>query len=103
MREKHERSQGLKQFLLMGDVSKAHRRVKVKEEDWGYQACRLHPGKVWVNCVGTYGIASAGYWWGRLAAGLLVRLFYYLVGGTGDQDMFLYSDDFLITAGSQER
>ena len=94
MREKHGERQGLRQFLLMGDVSKAHRRVKVRKQDWGYQACRLHPGRVWLNCVGTYGISSAGYWWGRLAAGALVRLFYYLVSGVGDQDMLLYSDDF---------
>ena len=66
MREKHEMNSGNKQFLLMGDVSKAHRRVKVRKQDWGFQACRLRPGKVWLNCVGTYGIASAGYWWGAL-------------------------------------
>ena len=29
----------------------------------------------------------------------MVRLFYYLVSGEGDQDMLLYSDDFLMTAG----
>ena len=37
-----------------------------------------------------------------MAAGVLVRLFYYLVTGSGDQDMLLYSDDFLITAGRKE-
>ena len=60
MREKHGQRRGVKQFLLMDDVSKAHRRVKVREQDWGCQACRLHPGKVWVSCVGTYGIGYAG-------------------------------------------
>ena len=101
MREKYGRRFGLRQLLLMGDVSKAHRRVKVREQDWGYQACRLHPGKVWVNCVGTYGIGSAGYWWGRLASGMLVRLFHYLTSASGNQDMLLYSDDFLMTAGTK--
>ena len=32
---------------------------------------------LWVNCVGTFGIGSAGYWWGRVGA-LLVRLSHYL-------------------------
>ena len=46
MREKYERNNGNKQFLLMGDVSKAHRRIKVRKQEWGFQACRLRPGKV---------------------------------------------------------
>ena len=46
MREKYEQNAGVKQFILMGDVSKAHRRIKVRKQDWGYQACRLSPGKL---------------------------------------------------------
>ena len=76
MRERQEDYGGARQFALLGDVSKAHRRVVVRRADWGLQACRLSPGSVWVDCVGTYGIGSAGYGWARLAAGLLVRLFY---------------------------
>ena len=49
-----KKSSGNKLFAIAGDASKAHRRVKIKREDWGFQACRIHPGKVWVNTVGTY-------------------------------------------------
>ena len=31
---------------IIGDAQKAHRRVKVRKEDWVYMACRL-TGKVW--------------------------------------------------------
>ena len=59
-RERQERRGGAKMFAVIGDASKAHRRIKVKEEDWGYQACRREPGRVWLNTVGTYGLALAG-------------------------------------------
>ena len=72
MAERVER--GLKSFSLLTDVSKAHRRVKVREADWGYQACSLAPGRIWVNKVNTYGIGCAAYWWGRVGAAILVRL-----------------------------
>ena len=45
---------------IIGDAQKAHWRVKVRK-DWVYMACRLVPGKVWLNKVGTCGFASAGY------------------------------------------
>ena len=82
----------------MGDVSKAHRRVKVRREDWGWQACRLEPGRVWLNCVGTYGISSAGYWWARLSGAILVRLFYYILSSSGGQEALLFADDLLMVA-----
>ena len=34
--------------------------------------------EVWLNKVGTFGVGSAGYWWGRAGAALL-RLAHYLV------------------------
>ena len=88
-----------KQFLVAGDVSKAHRRVKVRREDWGLQACRLKPGMVWLNCVGTYGVTSAGYWWARLAASTLVRFFYYILASSGAPDCLLFADDLLVILG----
>ena len=80
LREWQERRGGAKMFAVIGDASKAHRRIMVKKEDWGCQACRLEPGRVWLNTVGTYGLASAGYYLARLASGVVVRLFYYLLG-----------------------
>ena len=73
-------AEGRKSFALAGDVSKAHRGIKIRREDWGFQACRLRPGKVWVNKVGTYGMGSAAYYWARAAGALLVRLVHYLAG-----------------------
>ena len=53
-------------FMLKGDISKAHRRVRVRRTDWGRQACRLEEqGDIWLNMVGTFGIASVGYYWSR--------------------------------------
>jgi hypothetical protein len=80
-------------FGIQGDVSKAHRRYVHKQRDWGMLGCRtgvrpdLPTGpfspahlaiiksirlrdKIWLNRVGTFGTGCAGYWWGRLAAGL---------------------------------
>ena len=91
-------SAGVKSFGIMGDVSKAHRRVKVREQDWGYQACQLEAGKIWINKVGTYGIASAGYWWARFAAATLVRLCHYLAGNRHLLDILLYVDDHIMLA-----
>jgi len=88
-------ARGLKSFAILGDVSKAHRRIKVKKEDWGLQACQLDPGTVWVNTVGTYGMGSAAYYWARFGAGVLVRLPHYVAGKEDSLEILLYVDDFL--------
>ena len=92
---REKRDAGSKTFMVLADVSKAHRRIKVKEADWGYQACRTREGRVWLNTVGTYGLAPAGYYWGRLAAAVIVRLPYYLVGHSWGAEFLLYADDWL--------
>jgi hypothetical protein len=89
---------GVKSFAIMGDVSKAHRRVKIQEQDWGYQACQLEPGKIWINKVGTYGVTSASYWWARFAAASLVRLCHYVAGNQHPLDIMLYVDDHIMLA-----
>ena len=94
-------SAGAKRWALGGDVSKAHRRVKVREEDWGFQACRLDAGRVWVNTVGTYGMTSASYWWTRVAAGAIVRLFHYITWPSFRLELLLYVDDSLFTSHDQ--
>ena len=50
-------------FGLTGDVARAHRLVRVAEEDWGLQACKtgVRPDRIWINTVGTFGIGSAAY------------------------------------------
>ena len=101
MKERHSDSGGGSQFLLVGDVSKAHRRIQIRRQDWGWQVCRIEAGKTWVNCVGTYGVASAGYWWGRLASSLITRLFYLILSASGAQDSLLFADDILMVAGRE--
>jgi hypothetical protein len=92
-------------MALLCDVSKAHRRVKIRREDWGFQACSLvyenckddDEGEflldtVWVNTVGTFGMSSAAYWWGRLL-GALIRCIYGLLGKEYPLDILAYADD----------
>ena len=77
-------------FILKADVTKAHRRIKVKRKDWKYQVAKLD-GKYRVNKVGIYGMSSAQLYWGRMAA-LLLRILYALFP-TLDWG-FVYVDDF---------
>ena len=69
-------------FALACDVSQAHRRYVHREEDWGLLACRASdddPANLWINRTGTFGVGSAGIWWGRLIAAL-GRMTAYLSG-----------------------
>ena len=79
-------------FGLKADVSKAHRRVWVARQDHGLQACKTSPGRIWLNQVGTFGVGSAGYWWGRLgaSAGRLILSFM----GRENFFLLLFADDF---------
>lgn len=47
---------------------------------------------LWVNCVGTFGVGSAGYWWGRAGA-CLTRLGHVLIGHDHAIWSLLYSDN----------
>ena len=94
-------------FALGADISKAHRRVKHKKEDWGLLACRdgsVEEGaaqEVWINKVGTFGIGSIAYWWMRLMSALgrfvnklaLDEEFYAL----------LFADDLKLLAAGESR
>ena len=62
-------------FQMVADISKAHRRVKHRRSDWGLLGCQSiaggeGEGSVWVNKVGTFGVSTASYWWGRLASAI---------------------------------
>ena len=78
--------------MLKLDISKAHRRIRVLQKDWKYIAARIM-GEIWLNLCGTYGVASAQQYWGRMAA-LILRLIYY----TFPQILwaFVYVDDFIV-------
>jgi hypothetical protein len=49
---------------LKFDVTKAHRRIRIQRKDWKYITA-VTKSNVWVNKVGTYGVASAGADWPR--------------------------------------
>ena len=116
-REKAYLLNGFKQrgqigLSLLCDVSKAHRRVKIKRRDWGWQACTLEDltklegealeqAEVWFHKVGTFGMASASYWWGRLGA-IIIRLLYILLGPAHRLDTLLYADDLELIAECKE-
>ena len=89
-------------FCICGDVAKAHRRVRIRASDHGYQCCRLEPGTVWVNGVGTYGLGSAAYWWSRVAGALMVRLLHHVLGHETFIELLLFADDELFAADSRD-
>ena len=51
---------------------------------------------IWLNKVGTFGFASAGYWWGRSGAAVF-RLAHHLLGYEYALWALLYSDDGWLT------
>ena len=97
MREKA--TTGLRTFALTADVTEAHRQVPIAECDWYLIGCQVRPGStVYVNKVGTLGVASASYYWSRVASAI-GRLAQYLVGHATDTWHMLVADDFLLEAG----
>ena len=86
---------------VLYDVSRAHKLIPVREEDWGFQAFRLpgegHKDRVFVHTRGTFGIASAAYWWQRLAANV-VRLCHRLGGRSLGLLHLLFADDGWLTS-----
>ena len=55
---------GVPYHAAVADVREAHRQIHVDPQDAPLQSCQLEPGgPVFVNMVGTNGVASAGYWW----------------------------------------
>ena len=84
--------------LFKSDVSKAHRRIKVLKKHWKYMVAKIKD-KFWVNKVGTYGVASAQLYWGRLAA-ILTCVSYHI------SETFLwvlvFVDDFMALMPAQQ-
>ena len=87
-----QRSLGKISLAILADASKAHRRVIIQPKERGFLGCRTRPGRVWYNCVGTFGLSSASYWWSRVS-GAIFRLVYALLGGEHMFDFLLFADD----------
>ena len=64
----------IEKSILKLDISKAHRRIKILRKDWKYIAAEVD-GEIYLNLVGTFGVASAQWYWGRMAA-LILRILY---------------------------
>ena len=79
VREVRETGESL--FTLSADISAAHRRVKIRREDWRLLAWRSESSSkvIWINKVGTFGISSAPIWWSRLFS-LVGRLVMRVMG-----------------------
>ena len=90
-------------FSVNADRTKAHRRVKVRPADWGVQACKTSSSSkvVWLNKTGTFGVASAAYWWSRLM-GLLGRHAINLLGNSW-VFILIFVDDLHIASGGRQR
>ena len=81
---------------LLYDVKGAHRLLPVRQEDWGLQAFRmpgaLDQGMVYLRKRGTFGIASAAYWWQRCIA-TMIRTGHRLCGRELEIYHLLFADD----------
>ena len=91
---KNLEDQGSIAVAVLSDVSKAHRRFKHCSEEHGYLACQINKGDnhIFVNKVGTFGISSAAYWWGRVF-GATGRATHYLLGPLWTLELLAYADD----------
>ena len=86
-------------FALSADVTEAHRQVPIHPDDWHFLGCQVKPGgDVFVNTVGTFGVASSSYYWSRVA-GSIGRLLQYLSGHSSTSWHMLVADDYLLESG----
>ena len=80
-------------------ITEAHRQVPIHPDDWHFLGCQVKPGgDVFVNTVGTFGVASASYYWSRVA-GSIGRLLQYLSGHSSTSWHMLVADDYLLESG----
>ena len=97
--EKEERNEVVRLSILY-DIARAHKLVPVREQDWGLQAFRLPgeaSGDVFVHTRGTFGVASAAYWFGRVI-GVVVRSCHRIMGRYMGLLPLIYADDGWLTA-----
>ena len=97
MREKSQVEE--KTFALTADVSEAHRQIPIAPQDWHLLGCQVRGGSsVHENTVGTFGVASASYYWCRTAAAF-GRLSQYFGGNAARTWHMVVADDFHLEAG----
>lgn len=92
----------VQKLLVAFDIKSAHRLIPIQEEDWGLQAFKLDDtDEVFLNRVGTFGITTASFWWGRLAA-TLFRTFHRVIPRHSLFYLLLFADDGLALVGGEE-
>ena len=98
--EEKRECQEVVRFSVLYDIARAHKLIPVREEDWGMQAFRLpgeETGDIFVHTRGTFGIASAAYWFGR-SIGVAVRSCHRVMGRYMGLLHLIYADDGWLTA-----
>ena len=100
----HSQSQGYGVVLsIAADIMKAHRRFLHAPEDHGLLGCKADSTSdtVWINRVGTFGVACAALHFGRLA-GLLFRMVMRILK---NQPCFqlLFADDLKLVVGGDTK
>ena len=83
--------------VTTGQVGGARPRLKPRMEDLPNDVL---DELVWLNTVGTFGVGSAGYWWGRAGAAIM-RLTHYALGYSHAIWALLYSDDGWLVGRSE--
>ena len=100
--ETEHRQSPAPRFCLKYDVARAHKLVPVHEDDWAYQAFSLDdPEEIFMHTVGAFGLASAAYWWQRVAAAV-VRLAHYLLHDAAALYHLLFADDGLLMSEGKD-
>ena len=89
-------------MLFAFDIKAAHRLVPVQRQDWALQSFSLdNPEEIYVNMVGTFGVSSAAFWWGRVAS-VVFRVFHRVLPQHLIFYLLLFADDGLMMAAGPE-
>ena len=90
-------------FGLVKDVSKAHRRCLHRPEQLNELACQTRSDSdvIWLNKTGTFGVASAAFWFSRWI-GLVGRLSFRAML-EAVIFVLIYADDLHLLSGGKER
>ena len=76
----------------------AHRQIPISRQDWHLLDCQVQPGgDVFVNTVGTFGVASASYYRSRVASAI-GRLCQYIPRSSASTWHILVADDYHLDA-----
>ena len=88
---------------IAADIMKAHRRFLHAVEDHGYLGCKADSSSstVWINRVGTFGVACAALHFGRLAAAIF-RLVMRIMK-TQPCFQLLFADDLKLVVGGSSK